>query len=73
MKVYARYNYFYDFSAKQVVSYAGEHEGKKHLFPLGKWYAHEKTPYIDGDKIVRDRYNKQIVIVESIKKLKEEV
>ncbi len=29
---------------------------------LGAWYDHEKTPYIEKGKVLRDRYNEKIEI-----------
>jgi len=68
--MYFRYNYFLERKNNgdfQVVARAGEHSGNVNYIWLGKWYAHEKTPFVDGDKVVRMRYGKKIILVENCK------
>ena len=66
--MYCRYNYFYDRKRKTIVNRAGEMIRERKAEPnryieLGSWYAHENQPYISGDRIVRDRYDTQELLL----------
>lgn len=63
---YKRYSYW--LSKNEVISNRHQEDNpanKGDIF-LGKWYAHEKTPYIYGGSVVRDWYKKKQVFVHRI-------
>ena len=67
---YYRYQYFLDVESKYIFNRAGY---KKWLRPgvihLGEWYAHENTPYIKGNSVVRDYYGEQQILIPDIQGL----
>ena len=64
MDNYYRYQYYYDSNTNTVISNRTLKNVKNEWVYLGEWFAHEQTPYVSGKNVVRNYYNKKIIILE---------